>query len=234
MRLVAWNCCTGPLDRKLGALETLGADIAVVPECPRLPVRPKAAFWTGANPRKGLGVIARSPWRIAPLETARNLPRYLQPLRISGPERFTLWAVWACNHGVDRYVRGIHRAVDRCSRLFAKGPSVMLGDFNSNSIWDHEHPKDRNHSALVRKLDGLGLVSAYHHHHSEQQGSETAPTFFEYRHRDRPYHIDYCFIPRSWLDRLSTVTVGTHVEWGQRSDHMPLIIDLLVSPPPSR
>jgi hypothetical protein len=35
VRLVTWNCCSGPLDRKLSDLATLAADIAVVPECPR-------------------------------------------------------------------------------------------------------------------------------------------------------------------------------------------------------
>lgn len=227
MRLVAWNCCRGPLKQKLDALAALAPDIAVIPECPRLPSLRGQHFWVGQNSRLGLGVLARPPWRVAPATRRQNLPRYLHPLRVSGPEEFTLWAVWACNDGADRYVRGIHRAVDSCRRLFASGPTVMLGDFNSNTIWDHEHSGDSGHSGLVRKLDRLGLSSSYHVHFQEQHGSETRPTFFEYRHYDRPYHIDYCFLPHQWRGRLAAVTLGAHAEWARQSDHMPLIVDLL-------
>jgi hypothetical protein len=216
----------GPLDRKLAALDALGADIAVIPECPRLPASRGTTFWVGTNPHKGLGVVARAPWRITRATRRHDLPRYLQPLRVSGPESFLLWAVWACNVGADRYVRGVHRAVDACARLFGSGPTVMLGDFNSNTIWDHEHPKERSHSALVHKLERHGLTSSYHAFYGEHQGSETRPTFFEYRHQHRPYHIDYCFLPRTWTPRIAAVSLGTHAEWGKRSDHMPLVVDL--------
>jgi hypothetical protein len=227
LRLVAWNCCMGPLERKLAALETLAADIAVIPECPRLTRSPGSTFWIGTNPHKGLGVVAKPPWRIARATRRRNLPRYVQPLRVSGPESFILWAVWACNDGAEnRYVRGIHRAIDSSRQLLGSGPSVMLGDFNSNTIWDREHPAERGHSALVRKLEALGLASSYHSHYREDQGKETRPTFFEYRHAHRPYHIDYCFLPREWTGRITGVTVGAHGEWATRSDHMPLIVDL--------
>lgn len=234
MRLVTWNCCMGPLARKLAALGELDADIAVIPECPRLPASRGATFWLGTNPHKGLGVVARPPWRISPATRRRNLPRFVHPLRVTGPESFILWAVWACNHGGDRYVRGVHRAVDACKRLFEGGPTVMLGDFNSNTVWDREHPADRSHSALVAKLAGHGLTSSYHAHYREPHGGETRPTFFEYRHAHRPYHIDYCFLPRAWTGRIAAVTLGAHAEWAGWSDHMPLIVDLLTpaSDPP--
>jgi hypothetical protein len=227
MRLVAWNCCSGPLARKLAALESLAPDIAVIPECPRLPAsRGGATFWTGSNPHKGLGVVTRPPWRIRRATRRRDLPRYVEPLLVSGPESFILWAVWACNVGADRYVRGMHRIVDSSRRLFGTAPSVMLGDFNSNTIWDHEHPADRTHSALVAKLGDLGLASSYHAHYGEAQGAESRPTFFEYRHEHRPYHIDYCFLPSAWAGRIASVSVGAHAEWAKQSDHMPIVVDL--------
>jgi hypothetical protein len=216
----------GPLERKLNALGSLSPDIAVLPECPKLPRSPGSTFWIGTNPHKGLGVIAKTPWRISRATRRSNLPQYIQPLRVSGPESFILWAVWACSNGTDRYVRGTHRAVDSSRRLLASGPSVMLGDFNSNSIWDRAHPADRSHSALVRKLDALGLSSSYHAHYQERHGAETRPTFFEYRHEARPYHIDYCFLPASWVRRIASVTVGVPAEWAKSSDHMPLIVDI--------
>ncbi|MGQ0649873.1 MAG: endonuclease/exonuclease/phosphatase family protein [Gemmatimonadaceae bacterium] len=228
MRLVAWNCCTGPRGRKLDALESLGADIAVVPECPELPITRGATFWVGENSRKGLAIFARKPWRITPVRVPAPMPRYLQPLQVSGPEKFVLWAVWP-QQGSEprhRYVRAVHHALDVCPALFGKRPTVILGDLNSNTTWDHLYPKDRNHSALIRRLSELGIASAYHAQYGEAHGSESRPTFFEYRHAHRPYHIDFCFVPAAWLGRIDAVTVGTHADWARLSDHMPVITDV--------
>lgn len=168
----------------------------------------------------------RSPWRIVRRARAAGLPRYLQPLHIDGPVPFVLWAVWACSVGSDRYVRGVHRALDEFARLIARHPTVMLGDFNSNTFWDDEHPADRSHSALVRRLAELGMESAYHRHAGEPQGGESAPTFFEYRHAHRPYHLDYCFLPKAWMPRVRRVDIGAHADWAHLSDHMPLTVEV--------
>jgi endonuclease/exonuclease/phosphatase family metal-dependent hydrolase len=117
-------------------------------------------------------------------------------------------------------------AVDLWEERIAAQPTVILGDFNANACWDGEHPQDRNFSALAARLTKLGLVSAYHAFFREEFSSETRPTFFLYRHRDKPFHLDYCFIPRAWLPRLRKVTVGRHATWSGASDHMPLVIDL--------
>lgn len=227
MRLAAWNCCSGPLAGKLAALATLAADIAVIPECPRIPETPDAAVWIGTNPHKGLASCLRhAPYRIARAEAPTDLPRYVVPLLVSGPEAFLLFAIWAQNDGADRYVRGIHRAVAACESLIRAHPTVMLGDFNSNSIWDHEHPKDKTHSALVRQLATMGLTSVYHGHYVEEHGAETRATFFEYRHEHRPFHIDYCFLPTVWLSRVTSVAIGGHSAWARWSDHMPLTVDI--------
>ena len=226
MRLVTWNCCSGPLARKLSDLATLQADIAVVPECPRVPERPGTAVWVGAKPAKGLAVFATDPWRVQRVRAPRGLPRYALPVLVSGPESFLLLAIWAMPHPTVPYVRGMHRAVRACRSLMESRPTVLLGDFNSNTIWDAEHPPDRSHSALVRYLGERGLVSAYHARHAEAQGHETRPTFFLYRHEKRPYHIDYCFLPTTWMGRVRDVTVGDHGAWARKSDHMPLTVDV--------
>lgn len=223
MRLLTWNCCSGPLRTKLRAIEEFGADLAVLPECPELPAEPGRTLWFGANPHKGLAIIARPPWRIDAAPLSRRLPRWIRPVRVTGPASFLLWAVWACGERPHRYVRGMHRTLDLRRRMLAEGPNVFLGDFNSHSRWDAEHPIERGHSALVRRLEGLGLVSSYHVFHAEAHGAETRPTFFEYRHRHRPYHIDYCFFPASWTPKLAAVTLGEHAGWAERSDHMPLL-----------
>ena len=236
------------MGRKLSDLATLGADIAVVPECPRIEEQPGVVVWRGGKPRggkpragkpgaarrtgaankpaKGLAVFATGPWRVHPAPAPRGLPRYALPVQVSGPESFLLLAVWAMPHPTLPYVRGMHRAVRACRSLMQAQPTVLLGDFNSNAIWDAEHPADRSHSALVRYLGERGLVSAYHSRYAEAQGRETRPTFFLYRHERRAYHIDYCFLPTDWLARMRDVTVGDHRAWASKSDHMPLTVDV--------
>jgi endonuclease/exonuclease/phosphatase family metal-dependent hydrolase len=45
-----------------------------------------------------------------------------------------------------------------------------------------------------------------------------------YRHQDKPFHIDYVFVPKS--SRLRSVEVGSFPEWGHLSDHVPVVVDL--------
>lgn len=226
MRLVAWNCCAGPLDTKLAAVSALQADIVVVSESPRFIDESPHRRWFGNDPRRGVAVITSPRFALAPIRLRTPLPRWVVPVRVRGPVSFLLLAVWAKNEGKDRYVRGVVRAIRLLRRHLRAEPTVILGDLNSNSIWDDEHPAGWNHSALVALLDSLGLASAYHHWHGEAHGKERRPTFFEYRHRHRPYHLDYCFLPHAWLPRLGAVQLGSFTRWKRWSDHLPLICDL--------
>jgi endonuclease/exonuclease/phosphatase family metal-dependent hydrolase len=101
-----------------------------------------------------------------------------------------------------------------------------MGDFNSNALWDDEFPKDRNHSALVRNLDSLGLESAYHAQYGEEQGAEKRYTFFFHKKEEQKYHIDYCFLPKAWRGALRNVSVGSFTDWKKYSDHVPLVVDV--------
>jgi hypothetical protein len=226
LRLVAWNCCSGPWEKKRAALESLDADLAVIPECPRIRGKSGTTVWTGTNPRKGLGVIARAPWTIRRLTTHRRLPKYVVPVAVSGPVSFLLLAIWAIKNPTAPYVRGLHRALTACQALMETQPTVLLGDFNSNAIWDHQHPQDRSHSALVTRLRELGLVSAYHSHFAEAHGKESRPTFYLYRHAARPDHLDYCFLPQAWAEQVVSVQIGEHGEWAGRSDHVPVVVEV--------
>jgi endonuclease/exonuclease/phosphatase family metal-dependent hydrolase len=106
-----------------------------------------------------------------------------------------------------------------------RGPIVIAGDLNSNAVWDYERPNG-NHSDVVERLSTLGIVSAYHSHFDELQGNETRPTFYFYRHKQRPFHLDHVFIPKVWMSRLQSVEVGSHESWCGLSDHCPVIVDL--------
>ncbi len=124
------------------------------------------------------------------------------------------------------YVRGLIRAIKLYKKLIAAQPTVIIGDFNSNAIWNRKREGVQDHRALVAMLAGLGLVSAYHHFHGEEQGSETRPTFFLLWKQERPYHLDYCFIPKEWAGQIESVSVGSYSDWATASDHRPLIVDL--------
>ena len=144
-------------------------------------------LWTGELGFKGLSATARGRFAIAPIAVDLPLPRYFVPYQVTGPVSFQLIHVWAQNEGVDRYVRGVVRAVDLWSERIAAQPTVIAGDFNANAFWDAEHPADGNFTALARKLESLGLVSAYHEFFGEKFGQETRPTFFLYRYEQKAF-----------------------------------------------
>ena len=86
-----------------------------------------------------------------------------------------------------------------------------------------------NHSAVVSLLEKRRLASAYHHFFSEPQGAETQPTYYFWHHKNRPYHIDYIFLPRAWASQITAVQLGSHSAYSHLSDHVPLSVDLSLS-----
>lgn len=221
--------------KKAAALAAEAADILVLPECEcpdRLQFRdgerlPSDSAWFGSNPHKGLGVLAYGAYRLRVLHQDHGLFRTIVPIEVTGgPMSFTLFAVWA-NNPSDKdgaYVTQVWKAVQHYEQLFRKGPVLLAGDFNSNSIWDRPR-RVGNHSALVQRLAGYGIHSLYHRHYAQEHGKELHPTHYLYRHADKPYHLDYCFASNTLLQRLDSIRVGVHHEWSAWSDHMPLIAE---------
>lgn len=226
MRLLTWNACRGAFERKLALLDPLGADLLVLQEiaAPTSPI--EGVLWYGGNPRQGVAVVARGPYTLRPIAERPGAPKFVIPVAVDGPEPFLLFAVWTLGTRPLRYVRALFAALDLYADLMTERPVVFLGDFNSNAIWDHEHPTDRSHSALVARLKAHGLVSAYHHHQKERHGHETTPTFYLHWDEAKPFHLDYCFLPRVWAKRIRSVEVGSFEDWKSVSDHRPLWVEL--------
>ena len=67
-------------------------------------------------------------------------------------------------------------------------------------------------------------MSTYHLHHQQAQGNEVHPTFYLYRHLDKPYHIDYCFASIDLAEKIKSIEVGDFEFWKKHSDHVPLIV----------
>lgn len=242
MRLVAWNCNMA-LHRKVDALLSLRPDVAVISECAepeRLRRLSKTSWiendpvWIGGKDIKGLAVFGFNGYRVSLSPDYWPNLRYIAPVHVDGPIGFNLLAVWAQNAsgGIMRkhQLGPLRRAFARYRSFLAEAPVVAAGDFNSNAIWDK--PGWRiNHMTMVEAMRKRGLVSAYHEVSGEAHGEETVPTIY-WRDRTRhgpTYHIDYVFLPRSWLHAVNQFSIGGFDDWCANglSDHVPLVIDVM-------
>jgi exodeoxyribonuclease-3 len=140
---------------------------------------------------------------------------------------FNLFLVWAHNpeDKDGKYVTQVWKAINFYSRILSRKPTILIGDFNSNTIWDHEKNRLGSHSGVVKKLQRKDIHSAYHSHHVQVQGLEAHPTFYLYRHKNKPYHLDYCFVSAPFSHAIHSVEIGDHKTWTKFSDHMPLMVE---------
>lgn len=130
--------------------------------------------------------------------------------------------VWTCDE--EGYIQGLDKALDAYGDFLKAAPSIVLGDFNANAIWDNPN-RSADFSRVANRLESeFGLKSAYHFFFDEPFGSETIATHHFRWHEDEPFHIDYCFVPSYWT--IEGVTVGKYSDWGHISDHCPLIVDM--------
>lgn len=230
------------LHRKEEALLSLRPDVAVISECAepdrlrrltRLNWIENDPVWIGRQATKGLAVFTFNGYQARLCESYLPNLRYIAPVRISGPSTFNLLAVWAQNASggtIRKHQLGpLRRGLARYRCFLEDGPSVLAGDFNNNAIWDK--PGWRiNHRTMVDMLSKRGLVSAYHEMRGEAHGQESVPTiYWRDRTRDGPtYHIDYIFLPRTWLDMVGSFEVGDYDDWcgNGLSDHVPMAIDI--------
>ncbi len=218
------------LHSKFEALRGLRPDIAIIAECAS-PETPRLAqvysmpavsgrAWVGENRNKGLAVLAFGEFGLRASRPGPPEARYSLHAGIEGPVGFDLVAVWSQRPG---YVENVHAALDAHRDVLASGRAILAGDLNSSAKFDREHTP--NHSDLVNRLrDEFNMVSAYHAFFHEEQGAETRPTHI-HNTRKTTFHIDYTFVPATWLERLVRVEVGRREEWGQYSDHLPLVAE---------
>ena len=233
MKLVTWNC-QGAFRKKAHQLAPLAPDLAVIQECEcpsKLRLTANAPqhhdlLWQGDNLDKGVGVFAYGNLRYTLYAGYDPSIRHCIPVCISGDYDLHLLAVWAMGHKqkARSYVGQLYQAVHTYADFIRQRDTIIIGDWNSNAIWDHERPVS-NHSAVIKLLAEAGLVSVYHEYFGEAHGREAQPTFFLHRSANKGYHLDYCAVPRSWLPRLQSVTVGAFDAWRGHSDHTPLLVE---------
>lgn len=209
-------------------------DILVVPECEH-PDKlqfsakqhiPKDILWFGTNLHKGLGIFSYSNCKLTLLDTHNAELKMIIPIAVTGGHfDFTLFAIWANNPNDPdgQYVEQVWKALDHYEEQIGNTQTMLIGDFNSNTIWDRPR-RAGNHSNVVKRLQEKGIVSSYHVYHKQEQGKEKHPTLYMYRHKDKPYHIDYCFVSEDMANKIKSVEIGKHAHWSKYSDHVPVIV----------
>ena len=220
--------------RKANLLLALKPDIVIIPECEHpdklrfesgIP-EPCDVFWFGSNQNKGLGVFSYSNYKFKLADSHKPDYCTILPLIVANKKiEFTLFAIWA-NNPQDRgyqYIGQVWKAINFYSDLLKSKKTILVGDFNSNTIWDKPR-REGNHSTVVDFLKAKGIHSTYHEFFKQNQGQEKHNTLFMYRHEDKSYHIDYCFASADFIQKLTRVEVGAHSNWSKHSDHTPLIV----------
>ncbi len=170
-------------------------------------------------------MLASCSYTLRRLPVLAHVPDYTIPVAVSGPTEFQLLAVWAKTVPTFRYVEAVVRAVECYRDAMVSMPTILIGDLNSNQIWDARYRPNSNHTALARMLADLQMVSVHHDFFQEQHGAESTLTFHMHRNLEKPYHLDYCFAPVAWRSRLKSVEVGSIERWSAVSDQLPLIVD---------
>jgi exodeoxyribonuclease-3 len=226
LRIVTWNCCRGKFAAKTAFVRQLAPDVAVIQECARPDAESPEARWAGENPLQGIAVLTANGYTAEPIHVDADVPKWMVPFRITGPEAFTLVAVWALPMA-SSYSRAVCLGIDALADLIASGPTVITGDFNASPIFDRKRVQ-WTYGAIEARLHALELASAYHTFHAEAPGEETRATYYHMWRQDLAYHLDYCFVPRTWLPRIERVDVGGFEEWKGRSDHRPVGVELSV------
>lgn len=222
--------------KKAGAILSLKPDILIVPECehpdkfnfPEDIQKPSDYLWFGNNQHKGLGIFSYNSFRFKVLKNHNQNLKMIIPITVTGGAfDFTLFAIWA-NNPTDKdgqYVEQVWKALHHYKRLLKNTKTILIGDFNSNTIWDRKS-RVSNHSNVVDLLEEKGIFSAYHLYFNQTQGTEEHPTFYLYRHKDKTYHLDYCFVSTDIADNIESVEIGKYGDWAKLSDHTPLIVTI--------
>lgn len=233
MKIITWNCNMA-YRKKAALLLPYKPDIVIVPECehpgklnfPANLPEPSDVLWFGENLNKGLGIFSYNGFSLRKMRMHDPSLKLVVPVSVTGGSvDFTLFAIWA-NNPQDpdgTYVAQIWKAVNQYHKHIKRKATVLAGDFNSNKIFDKKY-RIGNHSHVVENLARKGIHSVYHLHHGQEHGKETDATWYLYRHENKPFHLDYCFVSADLADKIQSVEIGKHADWCRYSDHVPLMV----------
>lgn len=233
MKIITWNCNMA-FRKKAAYILAHNPDILIIPECEHpdklsfaenTPI-PTDFIWMGDNKNKGLGIFSYSHFRFKVLRNHNPKLKTIIPVKVTGNDvQFTLFAIWA-NNPTDpdgQYVEQIWKALAHYKRQLKSTQTILIGDFNSNTIWDKKF-RIGNHSHVVERLEKKRIHSCYHTHYNQKQGKEKDPTFYLYKHKEKSYHLDYCFASSDMIAKIQSVEIGAYDFWTAYSDHVPVMV----------
>ena len=226
MKIISWNCKKNYSTKSRLILSQQQPDIVVIPECERLmiedfkdhKIRPNNLIWfADEDADRGIAVFNYSNFSLKLLDVHNPRIKYVLPISVTNDQyNFTLLAIWTHIP----YTKQLWNALEYYSSLI-ENDIIIVGDFNSNSIWDTINKKN-SHSGFVKQLEDKNILSAYHHFYNEQQSKETHSTFYLQHNKHRKFHIDFLFASPTFIDKLTNVEVGVFEDWYSHSDHVPL------------
>lgn len=231
MKIISWNV-NGKFSEKFPAILEEDADIYVIQECENpLIIDSKEYvdfasnyFWVGENQYYGLGIFAKDNVKLELMDLDAKGLRYFIPVNVNND--FNLLGVWT-NPDMDGtktiyYPKEITKYYEEHKDLgFFNEDMIICGDFNCDVSLKGSHAN--NVYEVIEKLSECNLVDIYHQLTGENEGEETTPTFYMYRHLDKPYHLDHIF---SSPDKVKDLEIGDADKWLQLSDHVPLIFEI--------
>lgn len=238
MKVGTWNCNMA-FRKKYKNVLLYNPDLLIVPECEN-PSNFKEHFysdykWIGDNKNKGLAVFSFNNLKISLHESHNREFRYILPLKIekNGEKIMNLIAVWAQDNDdpKKRYIGNVWCALHYYKDLF-KESVIIAGDFNWNVIWDRE--KSSLYGTLNDVIKLLKEHSIYSTYHSIPDaifgtnvvfGNEKDPTLFLLKNKDKPYHIDYIFASKNFIENTESCYIGRYKDWIALSDHMPIFAE---------
>ena len=235
MNIVSWNC-NGAFRHKYSLLKKFAPDVAVVQESesPQYMLKENISsfyddcVWDGSSPSKGLGIFTFHGFKADIADFYNKDFQFVLPVFIHrDSQRFLLVAVWTRFVGKmsDSYIAQAYQAVCSYEKYF-DDETIIMGDFNSNAMWDGQFGTRVQHADLVQKLENDNFCSLYHVLKNEEQGQESQPTQFQFRHKEKAYHIDYMFINKDKVRDVDAFDIGKYRVWAQVSDHMPLFMNV--------
>lgn len=217
LKILFWNCNCA-FRKKYNIVQQYDADVCIIAECENPELYDFSGFnykyiWVGDNKSKGLAVFVKPEFSLQQLNWSGSHLQYYLPVKVNDQVIVAIWAK-------KPYIEGYYEW-QKLNNNNINDACIIIGDFNSNSCWDHLHGK-RNHTAVVEQLKCKGLVSAYHTLKKEQQGNENIKSFFLYRDLARGFYIDYAFCTEK---RIVKFKVEDYKKFQQFSDHAPIILE---------
>lgn len=232
MRFITWNCRVGGFRTKSRFIAPLRPDILAVQEVEPLD---KVEAFAGdiqptfrdrradpAFPRRATGVFSYTGIQIRAVDQTDPMYSFRRYEVQSGALSFNVVAVWPWQTKSTRTAyRQAHEGIAAHSASIRQRPTVVLGDFNANAGFKGTAWADLLELMAVHKL-----ASVPHRHRDITPGRERHPTHFHTGREDRPFHLDYCFVPEEWVERIESVEIGSYADWHNVSDHAPLCVDI--------